>query len=461
MVILYFDKKLANNFIHFGLWLLFSLVIISTSYCQTWTNHYTHNQPIKYLAINGSNDLFAIADEDGVTILDENNESIFLSEMIYEFPEAGTFRADFRKVLSLQYIDDYLYVATGDSNLVAFDQFKYASAIPFMYIHDDGIDDNDQYTATFDFGSDRYFGDIDVIDLKLDVYGEFGGEDFYNIDVRDISLEDIFSTIDVSSNAIINLTQSNTELNINTFNMDELPFSEFREIEAVNLVQYKDDDGFNVRRFNMWALTDVGLALYSSDNGAFDFKDWKEENWIHFNKDNSWLLSNHIEGLQRMNVSNTSTDLRHYFIAYSNDPLPVLYLFDAKGESACVFNFENSLLNSQDSINSVYQDGNRNIFVAQGDNIHRLRIEGDVECSNSTSVNEKIIGQINKIYPNPTEGIINIDLKNQLADFKIYNMIGEMVCHGLTDGSIDVESLTPGVYFLKVNEVNYGRIIKR
>lgn len=71
----------------------------------------------------------------------------------------------------------------------------------------------------------------------------------------------------------------------------------------------------------------------------------------------------------------------------------------------------------------------------------------------STKMGEKII-----IYPSVTESIINIeiDTKFQNYEYRIYDAMGQYVTNfsGHSGSSIDVSSLVPGIYFLKVVENN-------
>ena len=71
------------------------------------------------------------------------------------------------------------------------------------------------------------------------------------------------------------------------------------------------------------------------------------------------------------------------------------------------------------------------------------------------SLNNKII-----IYPNPTNGKINI---NKKVDVRIINMLGDMIIREDDVNVLDVSYLIPGVYSIQIiydNKVINRKIIK-
>ena len=63
------------------------------------------------------------------------------------------------------------------------------------------------------------------------------------------------------------------------------------------------------------------------------------------------------------------------------------------------------------------------------------------------------------IYPNPTDGIINI----KMADFKeatVYNLSGKRIMRS-TDNRIDVSALSEGVYIIKLENRSGDRFSTR
>ena len=65
------------------------------------------------------------------------------------------------------------------------------------------------------------------------------------------------------------------------------------------------------------------------------------------------------------------------------------------------------------------------------------------------------------IYPNPSNGVINIQSSNIIKTINIYNMIGNLVMVkniANNQTTINVENLTNGVYFMELN-LNNGSIL--
>ena len=61
------------------------------------------------------------------------------------------------------------------------------------------------------------------------------------------------------------------------------------------------------------------------------------------------------------------------------------------------------------------------------------------------------------IYPNPSNGIINIQSGNKIKSINIYNMIGNLVTVrniSNTQSTLNIEHLTNGVYFMEFNFEN-------
>ena len=68
-----------------------------------------------------------------------------------------------------------------------------------------------------------------------------------------------------------------------------------------------------------------------------------------------------------------------------------------------------------------------------------------------------------KIYPNPSNDYLQIIGTTKLDEFKIYNLLGAEVKHGFISGDkkIDIRNLTNGLYFLKFNDTEIIRFIKK
>lgn len=65
-----------------------------------------------------------------------------------------------------------------------------------------------------------------------------------------------------------------------------------------------------------------------------------------------------------------------------------------------------------------------------------------------------------KIYPNPTTGIINIETTENIVSIKVYNTTGALVLES-SETTIDLGDLASGLYFVKVNDMESVKIIKK
>ena len=70
-----------------------------------------------------------------------------------------------------------------------------------------------------------------------------------------------------------------------------------------------------------------------------------------------------------------------------------------------------------------------------------------------------------EMYPNPTNGILNFDNNNGIKNIQISNVTGQMVQEVRDQQNINIQSLTPGVYFVKVelsnNQILVRKVIKK
>ena len=80
---------------------------------------------------------------------------------------------------------------------------------------------------------------------------------------------------------------------------------------------------------------------------------------------------------------------------------------------------------------------------------------------NSLSVDDFTLNNTFSIYPNPTTSELNIKLSNGNdlpSAYKIYNMLGQMVAEktitNAVDLTINTNSMSNGMYFIKINKDN-------
>lgn len=101
--------------------------------------------------------------------------------------------------------------------------------------------------------------------------------------------------------------------------------------------------------------------------------------------------------------------------------------------------------------------------LTQGGNwmLNTFTVPFDVVCPSETptSLKANLISEL-RVYPNPTTGILNIDAaEGELVT--IYNLVGQLEKQvSVTGGTISIENLKDGVYFINVNS-SISRIIKK
>ena len=79
--------------------------------------------------------------------------------------------------------------------------------------------------------------------------------------------------------------------------------------------------------------------------------------------------------------------------------------------------------------------------------------------------NENFIKPISKLYPNPNNGIFQIDLPNQLseAQLEIFDFSGKeiLVKEAYQSGTtVDVSTLSAGLYFVKISTPEHSEVLK-
>ncbi|MBK5213889.1 MAG: T9SS type A sorting domain-containing protein [Flavobacteriaceae bacterium] len=60
------------------------------------------------------------------------------------------------------------------------------------------------------------------------------------------------------------------------------------------------------------------------------------------------------------------------------------------------------------------------------------------------------------IYPNPTDGVLNVKSEKTFSKISVYNMLGQLVETTLENNQIDLSKAEAGVYLLKIEDVSGG-----
>ena len=58
------------------------------------------------------------------------------------------------------------------------------------------------------------------------------------------------------------------------------------------------------------------------------------------------------------------------------------------------------------------------------------------------------------VYPSPTSGILNIESETTITQIEIYNQFGQLVISNKDQNTIDISSVSQGIYFIKVKDIN-------
>ena len=82
-------------------------------------------------------------------------------------------------------------------------------------------------------------------------------------------------------------------------------------------------------------------------------------------------------------------------------------------------------------------------------------------CSTAQlSIEDEMLDNSLKIFPNPTEDILFIKGNENLISVSIYNMLGKEVLSKMNSNNIDVKELPKGVYIIKISD-NVGQINRK
>jgi hypothetical protein len=72
-----------------------------------------------------------------------------------------------------------------------------------------------------------------------------------------------------------------------------------------------------------------------------------------------------------------------------------------------------------------------------------------------TSITTPSLKEI-KIYPNPVTDILTLDMDVAvIRSFELHDLHGRLLMHGYIDGSIDLGSLNPGIYSIRLLDENH------
>ncbi len=61
------------------------------------------------------------------------------------------------------------------------------------------------------------------------------------------------------------------------------------------------------------------------------------------------------------------------------------------------------------------------------------------------------------LYPNPTNGLLNIISSTSISEVTVYNNLGQLLLTSEEKNQVDISALSEGIYFVKIKDEN-GRI---
>lgn len=78
-----------------------------------------------------------------------------------------------------------------------------------------------------------------------------------------------------------------------------------------------------------------------------------------------------------------------------------------------------------------------------------------------SAVNETLCQQSLEVYPNPCSDVLYLkNLPSEMVDYSIFNVLGQQVATGCSDGTINVAELEKGIYFLQIKDENVLKTAK-
>jgi hypothetical protein len=94
----------------------------------------------------------------------------------------------------------------------------------------------------------------------------------------------------------------------------------------------------------------------------------------------------------------------------------------------------------------------------------RGQVNGDYSCSAAPSgIKTNLVGEVSNLYPNPTNGILNINFNsNNMRTIEISDITGKVMSITKTeamDHKMNISELTPGVYFVKISSLENSAVV--
>ena len=116
--------------------------------------------------------------------------------------------------------------------------------------------------------------------------------------------------------------------------------------------------------------------------------------------------------------------------------------FDTIRKVGFVFMNNGVGINYQTNNNSIFYTIEQEVFAA-------IENYGDISsCQLTVGVNP-IQERFNTIYPNPTNGLVNVEIQNQtIQNIKLYDLQGRLIKE-ISQSQLDLSNYSNGTYFLR------------
>lgn len=125
-----------------------------------------------------------------------------------------------------------------------------------------------------------------------------------------------------------------------------------------------------------------------------------------------------------------------------------------QNDGAGNFNFQQTISSNIFSANSIFADD--------------FNGDGKIDILASSYAKDEIIWFENKgplgieenitnlfsIYPNPTNGIFNINSNSTITEIAVYNNLGQLLFTSEENNQVDISALSEGIYFVKIKDEN-------
>jgi bacillolysin len=220
---------------------------------------------------------------------------------------------------------------------------------------------------------------------------------------------------------------------------DSYRYSGSRSYEGNRSIRIRDNTNSSVM-----TLSNVDVTSYSSIDIEFYFYSYSMENgedfWVQYHDGSSWnTVASYARGTNFENNNFYSATVTINSGSY-NFPSNARFRFrnDASGNNDHIYIDQVSITGNPGASNLT------NSITTLGPPLNGILGDEDFEFESDFL-----------LYPNPVKDNLSIKLagESQNATFRIVNMIGQEVLSGeLNKGTVNVENLNTGVYFMEVND---------